>query len=253
MPSGTVDAVITDPPYFDFVHYSELSDFFFAWLAPVLKDRYPWFNKADSSDGGEVQQKDPRTFARQLAHVFAESRRVLKDDGVLAFSFHHSRAEGWAAIYEAVASAGLFVVAAHPVHAELRAASPKTAAKDPISLDAILVCRKRPRAGDSALGEEAVLGHVRAQAHRLENAGMTISGADRFVIGAAQMLIAAAGELLAFDDIRDRLEGLRLRLAAAGTEKPQAASLVAAEGVICLLYTSPSPRDGLLSRMPSSA
>ena len=26
-----------------------------------------------------------------------------------------------------------------------------------------------------------------------------------------------------------------------------------AEFIICLLYTSPSPRDGLLSRMPSSA
>ena len=26
-----------------------------------------------------------------------------------------------------------------------------------------------------------------------------------------------------------------------------------AEGIVCLLYTSPSPRDGLLSRMPSSA
>ena len=26
-----------------------------------------------------------------------------------------------------------------------------------------------------------------------------------------------------------------------------------AEGTVCLLYTSPSPRDGLLSRMPSSA
>ena len=25
------------------------------------------------------------------------------------------------------------------------------------------------------------------------------------------------------------------------------------DGKICLLYTSPSPRDGLLSRMPSSA
>ena len=25
------------------------------------------------------------------------------------------------------------------------------------------------------------------------------------------------------------------------------------QGIICLLYTSPSPRDGLLSRMPSSA
>ena len=26
-----------------------------------------------------------------------------------------------------------------------------------------------------------------------------------------------------------------------------------AHGIVCLLYTSPSPRDGLLSRMPSSA
>ena len=26
-----------------------------------------------------------------------------------------------------------------------------------------------------------------------------------------------------------------------------------ADGKVCLLYTSPSPRDGLLSRMPSSA
>ena len=29
--------------------------------------------------------------------------------------------------------------------------------------------------------------------------------------------------------------------------------IVAWDGRICLLYTSPSPRDGLLSRMPSSA
>ena len=39
------------------------------------------------------------------------------------------------------------------------------------------------------------------------------------------------------------------------TEKviEQAIALCRASGVICLLYTSPSPRDGLLSRMPSSA
>ena len=95
VPDGTVDAVITDPPYFDFVHYSELSDFFFAWLSPVLRARYPWMKRPDSSDKGEVQQKDPRVFAKLLGGVFAECRRVLKDDGVLAFSFHHSRPEGW--------------------------------------------------------------------------------------------------------------------------------------------------------------
>ena len=38
------------------------------------------------------------------------------------------------------------------------------------------------------------------------------------------------------------------KVAAAGTAKLVKAGLQA-----CLLYTSPSPRDGLLSRMPSSA
>jgi putative DNA methylase len=212
LPDGVVDAVVTDPPYFDFVHYSELSDFFFAWLAPVLKERYPCFNKENSSDAGEVQQKDPRVFARQLSYVFAESCRVMKDDGVLAFSFHHSRADGWAAIYEAVAHAGLFIVAAHPVHGELRAASPKASTKEPISLDVILVCRKRPRAAEFPFAEDYVIRQTDALVRKLEGAGMKISSADRFVIGAAQMLIFASGELLSFEEIRERLELLRLRL-----------------------------------------
>ena len=33
----------------------------------------------------------------------------------------------------------------------------------------------------------------------------------------------------------------------------EAEQVAGARALICLLYTSPSPRDGLLSRMPSSA
>ena len=47
------------------------------------------------------------------------------------------------------------------------------------------------------------------------------------------------------------LEDLWLKMEGAnptGTQKDRIARLEA-----CLLYTSPSPRDGLLSRMPSSA
>lgn len=199
VPDASVDAVITDPPYFDFVHYSELSDFFFAWLSPVLRSRYPWFSRADSSDKGEVQHKDPRVFARQLASVFSECCRVLKDDGVLAFSFHHSRAEGWAAIYEAITQAGLAVVAAHPVHAELRAASPKTAAKDPISLDAILVCKKRTPAYSPQFDQRTIINHSAALARILHAAGMSISIADRFVIVASQTLVALSNANAEFD------------------------------------------------------
>lgn len=214
LPDASIDAVVTDPPYFDFVHYSELSDFFFSWLSPVLKTRYPWFAGADSSSGGEVQHKDPLAFARLLGAVFTECARVLKPNGVLAFSFHHSRAEGWAAIYEAVNSAGLCVVAAHPVHAELRAASPKSAAKSPISLDAILVCKKRVDLAASDRSGWPVVENTHILARRLEAAGIQVSDGDRFVIGASQLLIAAAQEDLSFEVVEERLQGLRCQFLA---------------------------------------
>ena len=38
---GTVDLVITDPPFGGLLHYSELADFFYVWLRLALKDHYP--------------------------------------------------------------------------------------------------------------------------------------------------------------------------------------------------------------------
>ncbi|WP_035918064.1 DNA methyltransferase [Legionella fairfieldensis] len=212
IPDVSVDAIITDTPYFDFIHYSELSDFFFAWLSPVLKSRYPWFNRPDSSDIGEVQHKDPRVFAKQLTSVFSECRRVLKDNGVLAFSFHHSRPEGWAAIYEAIIKAGLSVVAAHPVHAELRASNPKSAAKNPISLDAILVCKKKGFNFEKSFDQQTILRRTSILANKLEEAGMNISMADHFVIAASQALISASSDALSFENIKTDLELIQNKL-----------------------------------------
>lgn len=211
IPNISIDAIITDPPYFDFVHYSELSDFFFAWLSPILKDRYSWFACADSSNIGEVQHKNPRIFASQLTRVFTECCRVLKDDGVLAFSFHHSKAEGWAAIHEAITQSGLAVVAAYPVHAELRASSVKTATKDPISLDAILVCRKKfVVLSKKSLEQHNIIQEIENTACRLEQAGLKISSTDRFVIGAAQTLVIMATHTISFDEIKLHFENIRL-------------------------------------------
>ena len=132
----------------------------------------------------------PNSAARHDNHVLRSKELQLKDDGVLAFSFHHSRAEGWAAIYEAITSAGLAVVTAHPVHAELRAASPKTAAKDPISLDAIIVCKKQVPACALQFDQRSIINRSAALASKLQDAGMSISTADRFVIVASQTLVA---------------------------------------------------------------
>lgn len=226
VPAGTVDAVVTDPPYFDFVHYSELSDFFFAWLSPVLRDRYPWMAREDSSGQGEVQHKDPRVFARLLASVFTEACRVLKHEGVLAFSFHHSRAEGWAAIYEAINKAGLAVVAFYPVHAELRAASPKTSTKEPISLDAILVCRKLCSIDGGVSYERMTQARSDEFEQRLIQGGFTLSMGDKFVIAASQALINFGCDCLAFEEICVQLQRVKDELLKAHDSKlnPQVAN-----------------------------
>ncbi|NJM11328.1 MAG: hypothetical protein HC889_05040 [Synechococcaceae cyanobacterium SM1_2_3] len=210
LPDTSVDAVVTDPPYFDFIHYSELSDFFFAWLSPVLRDRYLWFGRENSSGAGEVQHNDPIIFAQQLSRVLIESRRVLKDNGVLALSFHHSRPEGWTAIYEAIAYAGLFVVAAYPVHAELRAANSKSAAKEPISVDAILVCKKRLPIIKINFELQSVYIQMDKFTHQLQKAGMVISNTDRFVIGASQFLILASTKSITLDQMNKYLVDLKV-------------------------------------------
>ncbi|MGL5083570.1 MAG: DNA methyltransferase [Microcoleaceae cyanobacterium] len=206
IPSEVIDVVITDPPYFDFVHYSELSDFFFAWISPVLKERYSFFRRDNSSHFGEVQHNDPRLFTQQLSRVFTECHRTLKYDGLLIFSFHHSRSEGWAAICEAVRSSGFKVVAAHPVYAELKVASPKTSVTEPISLDAILVCCK----SEEDLNSYVDIISSRIKADRLEkvleSGGISLSEADRFVILASQLLVEMSKKSMSFKSMNYLLQ-----------------------------------------------
>lgn len=141
LPSNSVDFIITDPPFFDNVHYSELADFFYVWQAhhflsqemdSVVTTRHP----------EEVQSTDSVSFTKNLQRVFKECNRVLKDQGLLVFSYHHSREEGWASLAEAVMGAGYEFVQAYPIRSEMSVAVPKSQTKQPINYDIILVCRK---------------------------------------------------------------------------------------------------------------
>ena len=151
--SGSVDYVVTDPPFFDNVHYSELADFFYAWQQ-LRPDRAEGAAET-TRQKDEVQDADPRCFTRKLEAVFRECHRVLADSGILAFTYHHSRHDGWLAVCEACMGAGFRFVNAHPVKAEMSVAAPKSQAKEPIDIDIILVCRKasadeRPRETEEA-------------------------------------------------------------------------------------------------------
>jgi putative DNA methylase len=147
IPSEVVDLVVTDPPFFDNVHYSELADFFHAsGLLFFGSTQRSILKSLDTTRHlYEVQDVNEHSFSNKLCRVFCECERVLKKDGLLVFTYHHSRDAGWRSIAHAVKSAGFTFVQSYPVKAEMSGASPKASAKEPIDIDMILVCRKEKR------------------------------------------------------------------------------------------------------------
>jgi putative DNA methylase len=111
----SIDLIITDPPFGGLLHYSELSDFFYVWLRPVLKGRYPDYFGADYSPKAleavanrAREPEDPNGFyQRLLTQCWKEAHRILKPGGLLAFTFHHSEDAPWVAVLESLFYAGV--------------------------------------------------------------------------------------------------------------------------------------------------
>ena len=190
LPRCTVDAVITDPPFFDNVHYSQLADFFYVWQQYIV-DRNKLCASTTTRSKNEVQSANGQAFTERLISVWSEAHRVLKADGILAFTYHHSRPEGWYAVLRALLAAGFCITAAHPIKSEMSVAMPKHQAKEPIDLDIIVVCRKRSQAklyGEDVGWWERVTAVAKNQIVRLRASGRKLSRNDILVIIMAQVL-----------------------------------------------------------------
>jgi putative DNA methylase len=226
----SIDLVVTDPPFFDNVHYSELADFFHAWqclyprgfVAATATTRHPH----------EVQDTEADQFAAKLGRVFAECHRVLKDDGLLVFTYHHSRPEGWSSLAQAIYGAGFSVVQTHPVKAEMSVATPKSQAKEPIQLDVIFVCQKREQDHRNtpepmqALDQTTTLAQDKLS--RLRGLGLTLSQNDCRVTVVSQFLAqlgpvpSPAAAVAAVTSCQDRLNSLATSAHRAGDDRASA-------------------------------
>ena len=195
-----VDLVVTDPPFFDNVHYSQLADFFYAWQKLVLDDS-PVHQSDTTRSNAEVQNSDAMAFTERLTLVLKESGRVLKQDGLLIFTYHHSRWEGWGSVLNAVAGSDFLIVACHPVKSEMSVAMPKHQAKSPINFDIIMVCRRNTFASVSEYSiEESPLtsgiDRAEVQIARLREYGWNLSRNDIGVMVMAQVVAAISRQPL---------------------------------------------------------
>ena len=182
-PTGTLDLVITDPPFGGLLHYSELSDFFSVWLRLALKDKYPDHFQSEytpkSLEAVANRAREPENpdgfYQRLLTQCWREAHRALKPSGILAFTFHHSEDEPWVAVLESLFNAGYYLEATYPIRSDEtkgEGAKPGTFGSQTIEYDIIHVCRKRtedPKPVSWGRMRREVMADVRQLQAMLEN------------------------------------------------------------------------------------
>ena len=107
---GTIDLVLTDPPYFDDVQYGELAALFLTWSRAL--GLLPSSVEVDL--GSEVVVNSLRgtglaSYRKLLTAIFRECRRTLKDDGRILLTFHNKDIRAWWALARALRGANLHV------------------------------------------------------------------------------------------------------------------------------------------------
>jgi adenine-specific DNA methylase len=118
LPDQAIDYVVTDPPYFDNVQYSDLSHFFRGWLRWFLPDQANWQYQPLLSAVAESKENEGK-FGDILAKVWQECHRVLvRPHGRLIFTYHHWRAAAWSQLTIALASAHFRLMNGYVVHSE---------------------------------------------------------------------------------------------------------------------------------------
>ncbi len=159
----TVDLIVTDPPYYDAISYSDLMDFFYIWLrrlisgangeveAALITDLAPKWNH-DQRDGeliddntrhGGDKDISKRVYEEGMSRAFKACFDALSPEGRLVVVFAHKNPNAWETLVAAIIRSGFVVDGSWPVQTE-RVGRMRSISSAALSSSVWLVCKKRP-------------------------------------------------------------------------------------------------------------
>lgn len=118
LPEHFFDYVVTDPPYYDNVQYSDLSAFFRVWLNRLLPNEADWMYDNDSSAVNTGQTGSKERYRVLMAKIWKNCADSLRPGGRLVFTFHHWKPEAWTELALSLRDAGFRLVNRYVVFSE---------------------------------------------------------------------------------------------------------------------------------------
>ena len=160
--SGEYDAIITDPPYYDAIPYSDCMDFFHVWLRRTTNGLSPEMDMAfqnplgpkwnhDTGDGeliddasrfGGDPARSKQNYEDGMARAFQACHNALRPDGRLVVVFANKQPDAWETLVAALIRAGFVVDGSWPIQTE-RQTRLRSVASAALASSIWLVCRKR--------------------------------------------------------------------------------------------------------------
>lgn len=170
--NATIDLVLTDPPYFDNISYSELSDFFLPWLEQfkIIYNNNHTLNENLAANDRTNASIDK--FQKALSNCFSEIARVLKPNGRLIFTYQHQTSKAWNALGLALCHSGFRPIQLFPLLGDSHIGLHKH--KGSSNWDAVFVMAKESTMAhlDTNMPDEAIneaRAHYQRWTCRLEN------------------------------------------------------------------------------------
>lgn len=166
LPDDSASVIFTDPPYYDAVPYSDLSDFFLVLLRRGFRemaapDPFDATNTLSPKDQEMVQDetrswlgqpKGREFFESAMAQAFVAARKALRADGIASVVFAHKTTEGWEALLSGIVRGGFIITGSWPIATERRA---RPRAHGSAALETSIHLVLRPRPDDAPVGEWA--------------------------------------------------------------------------------------------------
>ena len=150
--------IVTDPPYYDNISYAELSDFFYVWLRPLLRDAYPDLFAGILVPIDEEMIAAPRfeNGRERFEELMVKTLHIIRESSSPEFPssifYAYKQDEedrdgrastGWDTMLSALVLAGFQIVGTWPMRTE-RSARSNALSANSLASSVILVCRMRP-------------------------------------------------------------------------------------------------------------